>query len=160
MFLGALLLLKAQQALLEQQWHPAMSYHDHLEAAVTTRWPPFAGSATAAAAAVAPRPLAESNSSSSSSSSSSLAGVSRSMHGGQHSAWQLPGTPQQQQLFRGLRVRMGIATGLVARGNSIKNSTVYKAAQGGSLLWHHTVAMPHTHLHVRVLLGWMCCTVG
>jgi hypothetical protein len=30
-------------------------------------------------------------------------------------------------------VRMGITTGLVAKGNSIKNSAVYKAAQG---MWY------------------------
>uniref|UniRef100_A0A383VEC8 Apple domain-containing protein n=1 Tax=Tetradesmus obliquus TaxID=3088 RepID=A0A383VEC8_TETOB len=113
--------LQAQQALLEQQWHPSMSYHDALEAATSTAWPPFAGSTAAvaaAAAAGAPRGLAESHSSGSSAA------------GRQHAAWQHQGSPSSQLLlFRGLRVRIGIATGVVARGNGIKNSSVYKAAQ-------------------------------
>ncbi|WIA31963.1 hypothetical protein OEZ86_002818 [Tetradesmus obliquus] len=36
---------------------------------------------------------------------------------------------QQWHPSMGLRVRIGIATGVVARGNGIKNSSVYKAAQ-------------------------------
>jgi hypothetical protein len=105
--------MQAQQALLEQQWHLAMTYHDSLEAATSTalNLPPTAGS------------------SSSSSGFTADGGVDR-----QHVDWQQHATAnsqqQQQRLFRGLRVRMGIATGLVAKGNSIKNSTVYKAAQG------------------------------
>jgi hypothetical protein len=36
----------------------------------------------------------------------------------------------QKVLFRGLRVRMGVATGVVAKGREVKNSAVYKTAQG------------------------------
>jgi hypothetical protein len=36
----------------------------------------------------------------------------------------------QGVLFRGLRVRMGVATGVVAKGREVKNSAVYKTAQG------------------------------
>jgi hypothetical protein len=137
--------IQAQQALLEQQWHPSLRYHDALEAGTNTPWPPTTGTAGAAAAVTsARRLLGESHSSSSgtssSSGSSSKAGPSSSAaaNDGQHAAWWLPygaaaASPQQQQqqlLFRGLRVRMGITTGLVAKGNNIKNSPVYKAAQG------------------------------
>jgi hypothetical protein len=37
---------------------------------------------------------------------------------------------EQVVLFRGLRVRMGVATGVVAKGREVKNSAVYKTAQG------------------------------
>ena len=33
-------------------------------------------------------------------------------------------------LFKGLRVRMGVATGVVAKGQKVKNSQVYQRAQG------------------------------
>jgi hypothetical protein len=37
---------------------------------------------------------------------------------------------EQGVLFWGLRVRMGVATGVVAKGREVKNSAVYKTAQG------------------------------
>lgn len=37
---------------------------------------------------------------------------------------------QDQELFRGLRVRMGVATGFVGKRRSVKNSEVYRTAQG------------------------------
>lgn len=38
--------------------------------------------------------------------------------------------PEQQKLFSGLRVRMGIVTGEVERGQELKSSDLYRAAQG------------------------------
>jgi hypothetical protein len=115
--------MQAQQALLEQQWPPAMTYHDSLEAATST------------APTLLPAASSSSNigSNSSSSSSSRLSLTADGGAGRQNAFWQQHVTAngqQQQLLFRGLRVRMGIATGLVAKGNSIKNSAVYKVAQG------------------------------
>jgi len=38
--------------------------------------------------------------------------------------------PEQQKLFSGLRVRMGVVTGEVERGQELKSSNLYRAAQG------------------------------
>jgi hypothetical protein len=69
------------------------------------------------------------------------AGSKRSMIGALHrprNMWllqQLLGPRQEQQrLFRGLRVRMGVATGEVARGSDLKGSSMYRRAQGEQLV--------------------------
>jgi hypothetical protein len=96
-----------------------MTYRDSLEAAAST----------------SPTLLPTASSSSNTGSSSSSGSLGSTADGGagrQHVIWQqhVTANSERQLLFRGLRVRMGVATGLVAKGNSIKNSTVYKAAQG------------------------------
>jgi hypothetical protein len=37
---------------------------------------------------------------------------------------------EQQKLFSGLRVRMGVVTGEVERGQELKSSELYRNAQG------------------------------
>lgn len=60
---------------------------------------------------------------------------------------QLLGPKQDQQvLFSGLRVRMGVVTGEVMRGQEVKSSDLYRRAQG---MW-----AGHSHVDlVKCVLG-------
>lgn len=53
-------------------------------------------------------------------------------------------------LFHGLRVRMGVATGVVMRGEDVKNSSLYKRAQGEDscccCCCHFRIMLQHKHM--------------
>lgn len=68
-------------------------------------------------------------------------------------------------LFRGLRVRMGVATGVVAKGREVKNSAVYKTAQGElAAAWNACQQRAFNRLQCRRLARWLdiwhACSAG
>jgi hypothetical protein len=56
---------------------------------------------------------------------------------------------QQLRLFSGLRVRMGVASGVVRRGEQVKQSQVYRMAQGEARLDRAETTVQHVVLAER-----------
>lgn len=67
---------------------------------------------------------------------------------------QLLGPKQDQQvLFSGLRVRMGVVTGEVMRGQEVKSSDLYRRAQGTCEFGGPPWPWPMGHRHADLVEG-------